>query len=233
MKKTLIALFALAGVAAAANVGDTLRFGSYIDGTYDDAVATLNGMTRTAVNNAYGASCADNMGYTNGSTFTLSPADVYPFTDWLEDDVNYKLTTVQILSRSNDSEWGDGRSLLVSVDGGVTNIASEAAVKVRSGSDTYGLITVTFSKEVLFTDKDTLTFTFVSPGTGNGQKFGVAAFKDSSFTTLVTGNSLAWTVNNNTYVTPIAITAIKTPEPATATLSLLALAGLAARRRRH
>ena len=132
-----------------------------------------------------------------------------------------------MLAREDDAYQGTGSTVSITL-AGVTFTSAEAVYSNPAAG--HVLVTYTFAETLpTFELGDTLTFTFtLADGTiENVNKIPAAAMK---------GLSAAPTVFNGGWQAAMQLgvktTAPAVPEPTTATLSLLALAGLAARRRR-
>ncbi len=222
MKKTIIALLALAGVAAA----DTYEL---------DKKAVTFGSAATLTSGNQAMSWADGAVYeTWYMEFNLSDVTA----------TEYKATITAGPGGSNSS------GLSVSAKAG----------SITLGTGNAGVISSAGSLE--FTTTDTLTFAYYDGtaylGNMRTKEYISASTGLPSTTTMTSGTSRAWANGNPVGTTQIGATSIASlddldiptgytldmgklmttgvaqsvPEPTTATLSLLALAGLAARRRR-
>ena len=249
MKKTLIALMALAGVASAASIG------------YDEMTdAQKNGV------NAY---------WTEAQTFTFE-SDVWRnLNTGTSFTISFDITNINVVSTGSTiisfggshsaAGWDDGKLLVRLSDSGSLTLSNSHGTSTNSWSEyfdgsTYGAATVSaYTSDLGLTAAESLTtsttFTFVSD-TAN-----------KTFTIYKNGSQIdQWTNwNTDTGLTGVQfgrrwqggaalgegetvdfdnvtiwskalnasdVSALIVPEPTTATLSLLALAGLAARRRR-
>ena len=210
MKKTIIALMALAGIACGATTIDA-QF-TTVPTTGDDFWANSYVLTFTlaeeydiatsgAVIGAYWGT-QNNQG---GNDPGLSANAVY-------------------LTESNGSltlNVGDGK--LSSVLGSTGKLDNTISFELGRGTT---FSTVSIQKGVTYTlSVDGADRSMTPTLTWDGGSATAAAYN---------GNMNGYTVTMNYGVNPgIAISTPAVPEPTTATLSLLALAGLAARRRRH
>ncbi len=248
MKKTLIAMFALCGVCAAAEPVVT---------TYSDLLANPSDWTQASTRDRDLASIEDSVFYNNicnwgqdyaTYTFTTAPAikdagDTFDFsymlgtggtrnacvTLTLIDTIGNKALTVGMGNYNDDPgavKFGTSELITIS-NGNIYNfqndkitVAGTIATAPETGfTNIVGAITMNDGKAVAsFGDKSVeLGDSFTV------DKMIITYDCGSSDTTRPTLGGLNATFTD---VAPV-------PEPATATLSLLALAGLAARRRRH
>ncbi len=239
MKKTLIALMALAGVAAAA---DTITLGTQVvkgDGTAIDLYTDWETYKTDA-------SVVEATGHKNAGTLTfyVKVSDLFG-AGTLDAATSYTLKTFSYLGWDDDGELGQGDTLTVTL--GNQSVTATISDSHLTGSyDPQN--TVTFAGTLNFTTADILTVTLTG---GENSNVGIKYF-DSPSTNKVLGsasnlntdgtmnywhddsnnNANAWQTGWKTDAPIIQLTAKAVPEPTTATLSLLALAGLAARRRR-
>ena len=239
MKKTLIALVALAGVAAAA---DTITLGTQVvkpDNTKIDLYTDWETYKAdTSVVEAIGHKNANTL------TFYVKVSDLFG-ADTLDAATSYTLKTFSYLGWDDDGELGQGDTLTVTL-GTQSVTATITDVHVTGSYDPKN--TVTFTDTLNFTTADILTVTLTG---GNSTLVGIK-YIDSPTNNKVLGSASnlntdgtmnywhedrnnaanAWQGGWKTDAPVVQLTATFIPEPATATLSLLALAGLAARRRR-
>ena len=261
MKKTLIAMFALAGVAMAAdpvtntvNLSDlmSVESGIMIGGRNNTGSATENSSevlpdftTMSAI------VTATNTWYTNhnwsdvGNEASL-PSDKYGITmvtdgpntngcQWIAFAYELSADTLAGMAEANSDL---ALTFNVKVSGGNNKKSQTISFFLLSSAsglpaaDVYGNGTgttitgkETAPKDVTLTLSAAKVAQLAAPGTKQNLIF---LMYDED---LATQTNEAWTITNMklTYKTPAPVV----PEPATATLSLLALAGLAARRRRH
>lgn len=227
MKKTIITLLALTGVAAA----DSITLGSYSmkDGVKYDVVSTFRGKTGDEVKRDYGVTDASGMYFRdyNSLTKTLDTGAMLVTGGTLAEGTQLVLTGISILARDNDSYKGVGSTASLTI-GEVTYTAA-GAYDDASG---FNVISFTFEEEKspVITMGDTVDITLTNgPLNQNDNKISFAAFKGIYAAPVISGSD--W--QGAYQLTVKAVTPAPTvPEPTTATLSLLALAGLAARRRR-
>ncbi|MGN0869413.1 MAG: PEP-CTERM sorting domain-containing protein, partial [Akkermansia sp.] len=218
MKISLTVLMALVGVASAAEY------------------TTTNSTSNTA-NNAYYVGITLNL---SGARLTTTPA----FTD----------TTVELVSlatyiRSNGKKSGQASSFtlaLTDVAGVVKALSSNAITATGYQTWSFENTTISTNEQLyfLFVDTDTenlaIGYTVTSDDLvkcGGTTLSNYADINDAMSCTFL-GDNYGWAWNASTSKTFAPLVSVVTrdmlsvPEPATATLSLLALAGLAARRRR-
>ena len=225
MKKTIIALFALAGVA----MGETETVSTYYN--------ALNGQDV-----AYGfiLSLDDKFmtysGDTLGATFDLDSITL----QCSKSEGNFSKTTkLAIFERQGEDSLGTFVAL------------SEATTHVGVGNTTYDftdVITLDTTKQYQFfwvqsgTTADAFSTTQSNQSvyatyaaTSRFDRINVSAAANSNVN-LPKGDGIVWNTAYNQWsgqnMAAVTFNAVAVPEPTTATLSLLALAGLAARRRR-
>ncbi|MCQ2365504.1 MAG: hypothetical protein MJ051_08150 [Akkermansia sp.] len=219
MKKTMIAILALCGMAMA----DTTEY-------------TSKNSTTSTTNNAY----------YNGITLNLSGSRITTDPAFAPGEAEVELISVATYIRQLDGKTG------------ITLALTDASGTVLALSDNVvtstGLRTWAFSNTTIPTTEN-IYFVFANPDSANTA---IGATLTGSVTDMVraggttlanygnTDNAITCTYlgDNSSYsMTPatqnyapkvtLHTMSIAAPEPATATLSLLALAGLASRRRRH
>ncbi|MBE6409146.1 MAG: PEP-CTERM sorting domain-containing protein [Akkermansiaceae bacterium] len=202
MKKTIIALLALAGVAAA----ETL---------------TLN-VTELKSSN----------------TLLTWSDDIDALTSWA---LTFNLDSQRAALAEQDLAF-------IQNDGSNNNAAVKFSVNTNGTLEFYGYGASTISPESMVTvDSTPITLQFIANEQAGsiigGRLTAISGEKSFSIDldsdlTLTTSNSIRlWSNGGNEHFTNITLSALSNnvvavPEPTTATLSLLALAGLAARRRR-
>lgn len=231
MKKTLIAVLALAGVATATS--EPITLGSYytVGGTTYCSVDEFNGKTETEIEKLVtGASEGTNTDYVNrfsataGKTLTISTSDLYMFTGTAETGTELVLKSLQMTTEDNDTGIGTNFFAAITING-VEHKAYQSAISRTGGQ--VATFTYDFSNSpVVFKLGDTLTFSLNKDANTSGDA-SIPVFQG------ITGPLGATAANMNIWKASVKLNTVTVPEPATATLSLLALAGLAARRRRH
>ena len=222
---------ALAGVAAAADL--TLTTGI----TYDDVLY-----------NGYNNPNVDGLVYTHSDwpgtivgaplTFSIELNSLFGSDEINDTDV---IDLLNMTIKVHSSGWAmDGnRVVSLAVVGNNTYSYSQAIVGnaefvVRNG----GELTLSNINFEGLTKNDTLTFTISG---GSDHTVALASISAGSWSGVTTFDTTDWASKNNNYddvgtnaapLVSLSVTTASVPEPTTATLSLLALAGLAARRRR-
>ena len=237
MKKTLIALMALAGVSYGADYTTetvwTLDFGT----EYGTSGYKLTGtMEKNGTFWDTGKCAVEGGALTSSSQRIHMAGGIYG--NW-EDDFQFSITLTLGSTITASNGWpvfaelkGNGTALrfgpytnnnnTVAVDGNVNKGAGTGTVSVAPG----GTYTITLTKidSVVTLAVDgvtTMTGTLAEGLTGNITDIALGGDTGQDYRINETVHSISWSK-----VTPTI------PEPTTATLSLLALAGLAARRRR-
>lgn len=240
MKKTIVALLALAGVAAAAEQVITLTGYGQTDGLYATSVLTTGQLTSLfGTENVSKTFIGVNIGLDDDTTYK-GTVGVNTWSGRNEFHVYYN-------KAAGESVWGANTSGSFTAAGGYTyptNHAINQALSLENAVS--GALTFAFAPKDAATDAyglsvavtvayaDGTTASVVGNMTGlswsNNKYWATEVFYDDSLipAPVVTkdGNWTHDTLVNANYA------ALGVPEPATATLSLLALAGLAARRRR-
>ena len=232
MKKTLIALMALAGVAMASPL------------TLDTKYMDKEGNT-----SSYWEDISSMSGIELGNfdqktiTFYIEVSDLYG-ADSLADGYTYQLTSISWTGHTQGFFVGGSRTITVS--NGETSVSAAYPTSDTSNHK----LTATFDTTLNITSASKLTVTIES--SNSAENVGMSIVDRTSADTKagsVTGATWGYVdgepaydyihnqinsqmpINTKGY-NDIAIRLTVIPEPATATLSLLALAGLAARRRR-
>lgn len=226
MKKTLIALAALTGLASAAEWPITLS--SYFTDNQGQQQATVDavyGLNKDEAN-ALGGLTADFLnGISTDTVFTVQTGDLLT-SSGVTTETSVKVSSITLSSSIGQYYVGPDRRLNVVVNG--TTYTSDGQATEGYEGTHYGKLIFTFSGDNAFTFNvgDTLNVTFPAVKDVLHTAYGV--FKGQTGVSNLTSptNFTAWQA-------AVKIEGTATPEPATATLSLLALAGLAARRRRH
>ncbi len=237
MKKTLIALVALAGVAAAADtqlwgLSSDVTTGGYLFDASTGLFTDDTDIEGTLLNETDGAGRIQ----TNIS-FTLNLTDAMTITDTttllnmdMAGDVGLVLTSTGITTT-----WNGGTGSRVSV--GYADLAADTSSFFGNDGDKYITLTMveTYGSGVQLYSNTTK---HLNDGglKGSGNTALTSVYVNSAYVAGVQF-SPGWTneagfMAKNAVLDAVAQTQLL-PEPATATLSLLALAGLAARRRRR
>ncbi len=261
MKKTIIALMALAGVAAADTVTTRVSFtegeNTYLAGSsYGDLTLSSNMETGSSENGVITFTPSVEIlgnGTTSGSWYGVKNNTV---SLWIEtSSLSNDVLLFGYYSRSAGNSIGyywDADTSTITFGRGTWNSSERSFTFSKSGS---GHQESSQSLSTYFSAQDELTnFTisvertddYYANGTAtiwvNGKNAGStkAFYSDinggnptSYFVGGATYGTIAVTNENLTTAQQIANFAAPVPEPTTATLSLLALAGLAARRRRR
>lgn len=225
MKKTLVAILALSGMAmAASDLTYTMDTAYTVDGDSGSAVtAILSPFTNPYVE--------VNQLMHSGFSTTLTIKNMYgsDILPALKDGEKLVLTSIQVVSRANTAARPADAKITLGNNLGTSLNADYSALGTAPNETTTiprGLITFNFETPVDISNLETLTLTF----TGGGKGLGYTCWKGAGDATIESDTpSLA----NGGWHIPVRLNTQIIPEPATATLSLLTLAGLAARRRRH
>ncbi len=243
MKKTLIALMALAGVAVASSpitLESKLVSGENIYGVYSQWENIKNDTTLIE---------GTETTYPETLTFYVKVSDLFGAEN-LSSTGKYQFTSFSFLGQANGNCSNGGDTLTITVGSqSVTGIVQQS-----SNAYTSVVFDTPNANSLFFTTSDILTLTLQAGfdgGKDNGrveimyydtprtnQALGAASALSSDGTDLNyfhkysnnSGNGFQTGWKTDAPVVSMTVTYI--PEPATATLSLLALAGLAARRRR-
>ncbi len=248
MKKTIIALMALAGVAAAA---DTITLGTQIVKDYETDNETVIDLYTDWETYKGDTTVVESVNHKNATTLTfyVKVSDLFG-AGALDSATSYTLKTFSYLGWDDDGELGQDETLTVTL--GNQSVTATISDAHESGSyDPQN--TVTFTGTLNFTTADILKVTLTGGLDAEGDQTNVGIkYIDSPGTNKVLGsasnlnadgtmnywhedknnNANGWHTGLKTDAPIIQLTAKAVPEPTTATLSLLALAGLAARRRR-
>lgn len=224
MKKTLITLLALAGVAAADEVMPitlTATFNDEKTATFnlDDFKVTALTLVNTAndtVLNSMAATENDimpdrlrpNINVDSGNSWTL---DFTVSNSGANDLTVNSITLSAFAFRADGDVQGNNRNFLFTVSAGDTEIAKDTNLYIEGGSNNGKSLTITLTDSLTIAAKDSMTFSIMVEQGAEGNN----------------GRGSFLGLNTVTFNGTMPV-----PEPTTATLSLLALAGLAARRRR-
>lgn len=233
MKKTLIALMALAGVAAADSI--TLTMPATNNNGGHGYIAVADAITAFANQ--------EDGGYMFNTGGTVNP-DTSFNEGLLMTDVSTSVTSLTMAPRTGAG--GSGEVILLSgteligqeVNSLTFTIDSSTCSKEGSVALTLAVIQKNDQNEWGITEQANSTLTLNSGASlilnltdsiAWSESYKVVAMVDNAARTLAGGNSPTYTLSG---ISVAANVASAVPEPTTATLSLLALVGLAARRRR-
>ena len=236
MKKTLITLLALAGVANAGTLELSSKL-SYTDPSGDksfeiSAYDTFVGQSRDYIDdytkNEINCIDADRLGAipapVTTKTVTLNLANMFTEGDTSLLSSGMMLTQVCFIGRDDANDRPAGITLSLTLNG--TTYTSNSVVYGANDSK-HNAITFNFTNGPIITELSDISVTY-----SGSVSMGAGVFKDENGAVLTGTNG---TVDATDTWVPIAKVTLSTPavpEPTTATLSLLALAGLCARRRR-
>ena len=228
MKKTIITLLALAGVAAADEVMPitlTATFNDEKTATFnlDDFKVTALTLVNTAddtVLNSMAATENDimpdrlrpNINVDSGNSWTLD----FTVSNSGANDLTVNSITLSAFAFNGSGDvQANNRNFLFTVSAGDTEIATDENLYIAGNSSNGQSLTITLTDSLTIAAKDSMTFSImVEQGANATNAEGV-------------GRGAYLGLNTVTFNGTMPV-----PEPTTATLSLLALAGLAARRRR-
>ena len=238
MKKTIIALLALAGVAAAENTVEwtqlTLDNSDIV--TMSGSAAIGNANKITIGDDGYGSLSSKSaaLGWSEDVTLNQSWKLTFSLTDKaLANDTTIFSTSASVNGQTNYQSSGE--LLKVMANGSLDMGEEQSAAGLITANTPVTLTLVFLAKQDL--DKTDIGGTFLVYVGDDGEK-GDAVISydvDDRVTFVENSSSRLWTNTSAEEFTKIALYSggvVTVPEPTTATLSLLALAGLAARRRR-
>ena len=225
MKKALITLLALAGVAAADEVKPitlTATFNDEKTATFnlDDFKVEALTLVNTANNTVLDSMVATandimpdrlrpNINVDSGNSWTL---DFTVSNSGANDLTVNSITLSAFAFNSGGDVQVNNRNFLFTVSAGDTAIATDTNLHIAGSSANGQSLTITLTDSLTIAAKDSMTFSIMveQGAVGNNGRGSYLGLNTVTF--------------NGT---------MPVPEPTTATLSLLALAGLAARRRRR
>ena len=228
MKKTLIALMALAGLAMA----DMVQL-SFEDGRLE-LVSSVSPATQNSGNEAISFNTTLTQSPSTGLTDYILTFQFTAITS-VNTDAFIRVNGFDHLSvRGNDQGAifiSNGAGNATPLGGTLTPDTTSTFALTVSGSNNVAYLSNLSTGDVVTLNNLSTTFTNVSDyafKSGNARVWTNGAAEKMAF-----GQIANLTMMSEEQVLRAAKTGIIAPEPATATLSLLALAGLAARRRRH
>ena len=236
MKKTIIALLALTGVAFA---DDSFTLKTGLEYTAADGTKVLyDGTTNPNIANTH----YDKADWPGGSVtaenliLTITLNEMFGVPQGIASDAAITLSSVALRGEKNWCMDEGRRYVISSGQNSISGLLAGAKDDLSQGSD----ITFDLTSFTNLTMESVLTITLLPQEGAGSATFSVGC---ADVKTLAGNNgSFAWSgVTSNRNISPwgnecplvtVKGSIINIPEPATATLSLLALAGLAARRRR-
>lgn len=251
MKKTIVALMALAGLAAAAELSPVWSSGSLtLGGSGEDAIKnkniaiTLSDGTYITSNNDYGYTAVVTLTWTkvaNAPMFWLGTDDGSAYgnsTATFGFDKNRNHAGLFSTGGSNGGGTDDADGIISTLQDNLTGV-SDAGVTTTGtsleGKSLTFFITSKAGTSTLYslTDKNEVVKSFTRGGMATGNVTGLHVGHWRTEDTHYSG-TLSIDIYKGVMETSAmqGIAGAVVPEPTTATLSLLALAGLAARRRR-
>lgn len=221
MKKTLIALMALAGIATANEYSGTFSWAANTNPVFtlsDEVVEEALTLTNITCNKTYKATNVNkgtltpnqNVGSAAGNSWTLT----FNVNNTTSRDIVLTSLTLDafLFNGGGDSQSAD------------TNLPRPVSYTLTSGTDTVASTTVAYANCQNEWEDDAV-FSF-------GEGVTLAANSTATYTLTVSNAQTATAYGTFVGLKGATFTTAAIPEPTTATLSLLALAGLAARRRR-
>ncbi len=235
MKKTLIAIMALAGMATATDEFTGFTFSNTGTGT---GLSSMLGFafTLNATSSDYSVTNTTEFDFPKVLTLTevsFNSAFVFNKNSKYGQNIDNKNVYLYITDKDNAIlDISEAASVVASTDssnaGGAVTFTLDCA-NIKAGTEYYAWFMGTDSSYSTTSGSDVKTISFTSGETNNTVELRsynklVATTGDLKLLTATDKTS-----SNNTFA---GMTIKAVPEPTTATLSLLALAGLAARRRR-
>lgn len=250
MKKTIITLLALAGVAAATEQTITLSDYGYTDGFYATSVLELEDLTSIITTKnlnttligvgVYGDAGAKDDGTPTAAfgdfsavltvkTWTNNEFHLYYNQDAGVSSTNFGYANASF-SAPDGYTWPQGHALnnAFSMEDAVSGALTFAFAPKAAETDVYG---ISVALTVAYADGSTQTIVGNTTGfswSNNPYKATEIFYDDAYITAPTVTKAGNWTHADLVAANKAALV----PEPTTATLSLLALAGLASRRRR-
>lgn len=255
MKKTIIALVALSGMSAGAeytsNSVITIKGEQYFwdengtDNASKDAFSLIANKTASEIASTYTAYRKEDTAYTllenapiyqcgktgsgtalNSKSITLS--SLYNSTT-LEESL--QLVSYSFVARPDDTT-STGYLQVSDTQGNVLGV-SDAVTYTSNTNGAYNVGTFSFEgQNITLSSTAAYTYTIVTKSEETGAFTPVNNFAYGEFNPYVSSSKGFFIDGNSGYQPIVSIKTQSIPEPTTATLSLLALAGLAARRRR-
>lgn len=255
MKKTLITLLALCGVAAAAEFTsdsyieakgkaswdaegkDQSKLGLYSSCVGISSVADVNDDFTSYINGALQTSQSPIFSIKNEATNELVSKSITLSSMYNKDklDTQVALVSYSFITRKDGVLTNDVKVKISDSTGTVLGYSEVVSYDTNAKSTTneiYGVGTFTFSDTIVINSNEAYTYSLVNDN--DELTAYTSTFNYARFRTYFGSNNGYWINNqhNNGDYAVYSIVTKSIPEPTTATLSLLALAGLAARRRR-
>lgn len=245
MKRTIALMLSLASLAAAAELGEALTLSVSVKDSANglEPVSALQNVLENRNNYNYGGYANYTAGEGGSISFTLDVANMLknPAVT-LTSGQYFSLTQFSYSGYDNSGTYLDAasgdRKITITTSKGGEHSAVSAWITTANISGSNRLVSVTFGDELRFTDTDVLTVTLESVNPNKGVGVGYLDYKNATAefagtSTLLNSNGQKVNTNWRNNIVAADIAVVVAPEPATSTLSLLALAGLVARRKRH